>query len=99
MLIPLSFTKGEREQGSKHHTIHKDGPGGEPWSTALALADIEGFCLIWNSAIRKPEMPIRSSVVLRFSADLKPGLPQMNFHGGGSLTAWETGYQKYVFLK
>lgn len=99
MLIPLWFTEGEREQGSKHHTNHKEGPGEKPWNRALRLAHIEGFCLMWNSTVRKTEMPISSSVVLRLSGDLKPGLPQMNFHGDGSLTAWETGYQKYVFLK
>lgn len=63
MPIPLIFSKGEGEQGSKHDTIHKEGPGEESWILALTPANIEGFFLMWNSVIRKPEMPIRYNVV------------------------------------
>lgn len=63
MPIPLIFTEGGGEQGRKHHTIHKESPRGDTWILALVPANIEGFCSMWNSAIRKAQMPICYSVV------------------------------------
>jgi len=77
--------------------------------TQSVLEDIPGFwpsCLqilkdfVWCGAAPSGNLKCPSAVAwcLRLSTDMKPGRPQMNFHSGGSPTAWERACQKYMLL-